>query len=346
MPGIASLRQIAKDYHEQNGTQIDILDQPPAPLHFSRLVHVSRPVVIKGVDLPALHLWSQEYLIRKMGDQIISVSVTPNGRADAIARAPDNKLYFVEPCVERMSMAEFMSKLSPDGEPSGTGPIYYLQSQNGNVYPSDFFRGEGVNSPAEYKSLRGDVPSEISWCSAALGHPPDAVNLWIGDSRSSTSIHSDPYENVYTVIRGRKHFTLVPPTGGWCLREREYPHAVFARESPGSKLEPIPSSADTPAVRWASITNPHLPGALPSDVHPIHITLSPGDTLYLPAGWWHHVRQSHGITVAVNWWYDMEMRGMSWVLLSFLRIKDVPPGNRPDDEGSSDSDKVITDTII
>lgn len=46
-----------------------------------------------------------------------------------------------------------------------------------------------------------------------------------------------------------------------------------------------------------------------------------GESLYLPAGWWHHVRQSDSneITVALNWWYDIEMQGMAWVMLSFLR---------------------------
>lgn len=39
------------------------------------------------------------------------------------------------------------------------------------------------------------------------------------------------------------------------------------------------------------------------------------------------MRQSN-ITIALNWWYDAEMRGMSWVLLSFLRgIRDVPPAD-------------------
>lgn len=63
---------------------------------------------------------------------------------------------------------------------------------------------------------------------------PDAVNLWIGNGRSVTSIHNgqcrqcqslilysdrtDPYENIYTVVRGAKHFTLLPPSEGWCLQ--------------------------------------------------------------------------------------------------------------------------------
>lgn len=87
-------------------------------------------------------------------------------------------------------------------------------------------------------------------------------------------------------------------------------------------------SIGTSEVRWSSIAEPHIPGVLPPGAHPIHITLRAGDTLYLPAGWWHHVRQSGGTTIALNWWYDTEMRGMSWVMLSFLRgIGEVPKGN-------------------
>ena len=65
--------------------------------------------------------------------------------------------------------------------------------------------------------------------------------------------------------------------------------------------------------------DPHLPGALPAEAHPLHVTLLPGETLYLPAGWWHHVRQATETTIAVNWWYDVEMRGVLWTMLSFMR---------------------------
>ena len=34
-----------------NGSYIETLDVPPSALEFSRLVHVSRPVVIKGQSL-------------------------------------------------------------------------------------------------------------------------------------------------------------------------------------------------------------------------------------------------------------------------------------------------------
>jgi jumonji domain-containing protein 7 len=89
-------------------------------------------------------------------------------------------------------------------------------------------------------------------------------------------------------------------------------------------------------VRWSSIVDPHLPQGLPVAAHPIHVTLRAGESLYLPAGFWHHVRQS-GKTIALNWWYDMEMRGMSWVMLSFLRgVEDPPLANEPLQEGEMD----------
>ncbi|KNZ79808.1 JmjC domain-containing protein E [Termitomyces sp. J132] len=328
----ASLRWLSNEYFEQNGDNIEILENPPSSLEFSRLVHISRPVVIKGLKVPASTLWSDEYLIDRMGARQISIAVTPNGLADAVTVGPDDQFFFVEPLLDKMTMAEFLSNISTNLM-SNNEDICYLQSQNGNLYSGDDFAGQGIQSFSEFEPLRSDVPSEIAFCTEALGRSPDAVNLWIGDGRSVTSIHSDPYENIYTVLRGAKHFTLLPPTEGWCLNECRFPHASYQRCSKTGKLFVQPSEG-VDNIRWSSVSSPHITGALPQEAHPIHITLGPGDTLYLPAGWWHHVRQLPGATtIALNWWYDMEMRGMSWVMLSFLRgINEVPFGNTDEDD--------------
>jgi jumonji domain-containing protein 7 len=42
---------------------------------------------------------------------------------------------------------------------------------------------------------------------------------------------------------------------------------------------------------------------LPDSVRPITVTLEKGESLYLPAGWWHKVEQNEGpggLAVAVN----------------------------------------------
>ncbi|KAF8639863.1 hypothetical protein AX17_001118 [Amanita inopinata Kibby_2008] len=331
MAQVNPVQWLADEYYELNGSYIEVLESPPTALEFSRLVHIARPVVIKGLDIPAYQKWTDRYLIHEMGSRQISVAVTPNGRADAVVKGPGDKLYFVEPCVDRMTMAELLSRLSADSDLS---EICYLQSQNGNLYDSTYFKAQTADSQTEFEPLRGDVPSQISWCSEAVDKSPDAVNLWIGNEKSSTSIHSDPYENIYTVVRGAKHFTLLPPTEGQYLNEQWYPHATYTRSSK-STLQLRPSPPDVLPVRWSSITDPCLPQALPPGAHPMHVSLFPGDTLYLPAGWWHHVRQGADVTIAINWWYDVEMRGMSWVMLSFMRrfgshVKDL--SNEKDEE--------------
>ncbi|KAG5221092.1 LON-domain-containing protein [Salix suchowensis] len=73
-----------------NGSYYETLRAPPSALEFSRFIHISRPVVIEGkisramptrdrylspsslaqgFELPALHQWSDDYLIRKMGTE-------------------------------------------------------------------------------------------------------------------------------------------------------------------------------------------------------------------------------------------------------------------------------------
>ncbi|EPQ59252.1 Clavaminate synthase-like protein [Gloeophyllum trabeum ATCC 11539] len=313
-----------------NGSQYDILGKPPSALEFARLVQISRPVLIKGHKVQAQEVWSNDYLIERMGDQKISVAITPDGRADAITAGPGGKEYFTEPYVQQMTMAEFLDKLTSDDQ----NEVLYMQTQNGNLYPAGYFEPGSVDGSSECESLREDAPSEIPWCSEALGRSPEAVNVWIGDSRSTTSIHSDPFENIYTVVRGTKHFTLLPPTEAWCLKERSYPHATYTRDSPTSPLKLAPT--DYPPVSWSSIKDPDDPSTLSSNAHPIHITLQAGDTLYLPVGWWHYVRQSGDITIALNWWYDLQMRGAQWVWLSFLRGmgRDAMMGNPPHVQGT------------
>lgn len=113
--------------------------------------------------------------------------------------------------------------------------------------------------------------------------------------------------------------------------ERYYPHAAYTRQHSSKRLEITPSS-NVPKVRWSSISNPEDSRALPPEIIPIEVILKPGETLYLPVGWWHYVRQS-GVTVALNWWYDAELRGMSWVVLNFLRNPaEILPANNDDGE--------------
>lgn len=112
---------------------------------------------------------------------------TRKRRADAITLGPNGKLYFAEPAVEKMTMKSLLDNLSDDKASDGDGAVcarlplrtfpahstrqaaekYYLQSQNGNVYSSRFFNGQDDSS--EFETLRQDIPSDVKWCTEALG---------------------------------------------------------------------------------------------------------------------------------------------------------------------------------
>lgn len=80
----------------------------------------------------------------------------------------------------------------------------------------------------EYSPLYEDVDKDIPWARIAFGvDNPDAINLWIGNSKSVTALHRDNYENIYCQMVGSKHFTLIPPTETACVNEQMMPCATY-----------------------------------------------------------------------------------------------------------------------
>ncbi|KAG8713501.1 hypothetical protein FRC09_018638 [Ceratobasidium sp. 395] len=302
------LYRLAQEYRDLNGTSVDVRAHAPSAIEFARIVNVGRPVLFKKTpspqDLPALMKWTNEYLINSMGDRKLSVAVTPDGRADALCTLPNGTQCFAEPHTEHLTMSELLNAIvKSERDPSSE--VYYLQSQNGNMYTSADFEDDVVEGTSELLPLLGDVPKEVPWASEAL----------------------DPYENIYTVIRGAKHFTLLPPTEGYTLHEQRVPHARYTRPSPSSLLH-LESLVPPSTVRWASV-DPF------EHEHALHVTVQEGQSLYLPAGWWHRVAQTgdrEGVCVAVNWWYDVEMSGMKWVWMSFLRRMAAPEGDEENED--------------
>ncbi|CAO3599346.1 unnamed protein product [Absidia cylindrospora] len=274
--------------------------KPPTALEFlQKCVHPNRPAVIKGAfdHWPANELWTDDYLRMKMKDQKITVAVTPNGQADAVTYdAKTDQDYFVMPHEEQMTFDDFLTHLGASSQQQqqkkASSPAYYISLQNGSL-------------PVEYSELEDDIDPDISWCSEALGCRPEAVNFWFGDARSVTSLHKDPYENCYAVLRGEKTFILFPPSEYMCLHESTYPSAIYTPSRSGFDLTPSPGIQ----VPWIPV-DPLRPdfARYPRFKYakPMVITVRQGEMLYLPSLWFHHVSQAgdNGV-IAVNYWYDM-----------------------------------------
>ncbi len=140
----------------------------------------------------ALKKWTNDYLRGKIGDLQITVDVTPSGFGDAVY---DDK-YFVQPEERKMKFAQYLDILEKKVPSEG---VFYVSHQNGNL-------------SSEFDPLIEDIDSDIAWASEAFGEKPDAINLWMGEDRSVSSLHKDHYENMYVVVAGEKYFTLLPPT--------------------------------------------------------------------------------------------------------------------------------------
>lgn len=192
--------------------------------------------------------------------------------------------------------------------------MIYLQSQDDNLHK-------------EFNALIPDIGLEVPIASAAMGGgvKPDAVNIWIGDNRSITSLHKDPYENFYLVLEGSKTFTIFPPTEFYCMHEQRYKSGKYTKDSKTNQWK-IKPNEDPSLIPWIPIDplNPNV-AKFPrfQFARAMTVTLMEGDLLYLPSLWFHHVQQHRttptGLVVACNWWYDMRYDGLNHSLFTYIR---------------------------
>ncbi|XP_001637377.3 bifunctional peptidase and (3S)-lysyl hydroxylase Jmjd7 [Nematostella vectensis] len=274
-------------------TEVPHIDAPPTPLKFYReWVAPNRPVIIRNAinHWPALKLWNSQYLKKCIGEKTTTVAVTPNGYADAIVGDR-----FVMPEERLMKFGHFLDILEKRVEANG---VFYVQKQNSNFTD-------------EFSEIISDAETELPWASEAFGNTPDAVNFWMGDERAITSMHKDPYENLYCVISGYKKFNLIPPTDLPFIPYGLYkPSKYKSTNDYEFEIADIVENSElgddesAQLVPWISV-DPLEPDLTRfpdfAKARPLSCTVQAGEMLYLPSLWFHHVQQSHAC-IAVNFW--------------------------------------------
>ncbi|KAH8315683.1 hypothetical protein KR059_008226 [Drosophila kikkawai] len=276
------------------GSNIAELDQVPTAVEFCRDYYAkNQPVVIRqALSWPAIGKWTPEYLIQALHDRTVDVAITPNGYADGLATQKGQE-YFVLPLETKMKLSEVVRRLDDP-----TGAVHYIQKQNSNL---------SVDLPELAADLR---VSDLDFAQQSFNKPPDAINFWLGDERAITSMHKDPYENLYCVISGHKDFILIPPHQLSCVPRRIYPTGVYRTSESGQfHIEPIrDEEGGVQLTEWVSI-DPLAPDLATypeyARARPLKVRVHAGDILYLPNYWFHHVSQSHKC-IAVNFWYDLD----------------------------------------
>ncbi|HEX5344960.1 MAG TPA: cupin-like domain-containing protein [Duganella sp.] len=116
--------------------------------------------------------------------------------------------------------------------------------------------------------------------------------LWLGNT-ITTPAHFDESYNLACVVSGQRRFTLFPP--GQVENLYIGPLDFAPTPTPISMVNfSAPDYALHPRFRAAQ------QAALVAD-------LLPGDALYIPTLWWHHVQSTGPLNMMVNYWWKNEL---------------------------------------
>jgi hypothetical protein len=187
-------------------------------------------------------------------------------------------------------------------EPAQEGRFHY----GSDVGSFNFIRGAG-GVAAILAGLRDQEKSYRPFAMAAqamiaeryfpgftVTHPMPFVpataepRVWIGNA-AKVATHNDPTDNVAVVAAGRRRFTLFPPAAEPDLYMG--PH------------HPTPAGARISMVHVTApdlVRFPRFASAL--DVAQV-AELSPGDAIFIPRAWYHHVEALEHFNVLVNYWW-------------------------------------------
>ncbi|WOI52657.1 cupin-like domain-containing protein [Parvularcula sp. LCG005] len=188
------------------------------------------------------------------------------------------------------------------GSPAVRGRVFYnddftgFNVDRGNAAIGQVLRrildhGDGPNPPLVYLAS-ADIDDVLPGLSAQNAVSFEAVeplaSIWIG-TRTRIAAHNDLPRNLACVAAGRRRFILFPPeqvknlyVGPFELTPAGRPISLVDFEAPD--LNRFPRFEDA----WAS-------GQVAE--------LGPGDALFIPSMWWHHVQALDAFNVLINYWW-------------------------------------------
>jgi hypothetical protein len=150
-----------------------------------------------------------------------------------------------------------------------------------------------------------------------LGGRPALVSAWMGN-RSRVSAHYDVPDNLACVAVGRRRFTLFPP-----------------EQLSNLYVGPIDFTPAGQAISLVDFAKPDFE-RFPKFAKALEaaqvVELGPGDAIFIPSLWWHHIEALESFNVLVNYWWRTQPgqaeSPLSALMLAMMSLRELPPEQR------------------
>lgn len=258
------------------------------PAIYDRFARVREVECDAGAGLDALLTGAREpFVVRGL---VADWPLVAAGRTSARAA----RAYLLDHARDR----PFTVSIAPPGH---DGRLFYdadmaMNFRTGTGRLPDIFAG--IDAAEEQDEARTvylasiDIPAHFDGLDAAnpvdLGCRDPLKSIWIG-TRTRIAAHNDFPDNLACCAAGRRRFTLFPPDQFGNLY-----------------LGPIDNTPAGRAVSMVDFDAPDLaahPRFVEAMAHAQVAELEPGDALFIPSMWWHHVEGLDPFNILVNYWW-------------------------------------------
>nr|WP_077408368.1 cupin-like domain-containing protein [Microbulbifer agarilyticus] len=191
-----------------------------------------------------------------------------------------------------------------------------LQTLGGRAVSNEGYSSYYISSTSVdgfFPGMRGENDLQIP--RAVADHPvaPPQMKVWIGN-RSVASCHYDALDNIACCVAGRRRFTLFPPD--------QFKNLYFG------PLDLTPGGQAISMVDFARPDFARFPRFREAITNGSVAELEPGDGIYIPSMWMHHVEGLSPFNILVNYWWDDAPQftgsGMNALYHGILSLRDKP----------------------
>lgn len=150
-----------------------------------------------------------------------------------------------------------------------------------------------------------------------LGKRDALMSIWIGN-RTRIAAHYDLPDNIACVAAGHRRFTLFPP--------EELANLYIG------PLDFTPAGQAISLVDFAAPDYSRFPRFTDALKHAQVAELGPGDAIFIPSMWWHHVEALDRFNVLINYWWRQSPEYMDTpinaLMHALMSVRDLPPEQR------------------